>query len=67
MQDPAPLFKNTIMKTVKMLKTFGTRIKGLTYTVTSRTAEIFIQAGIAAEPDAPKVKENKEAKGRKTK
>ena len=55
------------MKTVKMLKTFGTRIKGLTYTVTSRTAEIFIQAGIAAEPDAPKVKENKEAKGRKTK
>ena len=54
-----------------MLKTFGTRVKGFVYPVTSRFAGILIESGMAAEfiPKAEReaVKEDKEAAQRETK
>jgi hypothetical protein len=58
------------MKKVKMLKTFGTRVKGFVYPVTERFAGILIEAGVATDDlseELSEKKEDKEAAGRETK
>jgi hypothetical protein len=52
---------------VKMLKTYGNRVKGFTYMVTPRFAGILIAAKLATEVLPKEEKEDKEAKERKTK
>jgi hypothetical protein len=58
------------MKKVKMLKTINNRFKGFIYPVTDRYASILIKDKLAIEvlpKEGKEVKEDKEAKGRKTK
>jgi hypothetical protein len=52
---------------VKMLKTYGNRVKGFTYNVTPRFARILIAANLANEVLPKDDKEDKESGNRKTK